>query len=292
MFVRRLFRFLPLLILVLAACGPAQKKPEAAPSAGCQAVAVLAGVDRLLAGSIFESHCLVIRGQRVLSVWLVVGELDPAATGPAFENARRLALLSGARLALRVASTIPCVGDLFDAFNPMIVDNRFNCWYRDIIPLVNLPADPRSGDEELLRVVQARDMKYAYRRSLAPHTGAALPSLAAWREFRQSLQSIVSPLGGRRNAAVYPMFVNDYCIVQATWQAESEADLRDEAVTDRMLAVARRFADLRLPVGRLDLTVVDARGRLRVFGKVDGYMLASSGKGGLTRENIIFYHLP
>jgi hypothetical protein len=290
--VGRLIRFLPLIVFTLAACGPAQKKSEAAPTAECLAVGVLAEVDRLLAGKIFESHCLVIRGQRVLSVWLVVQEIDPAATGHVFENSRKLALLSGARLALRVASTIPCVRDLFDAFNPMIVDGRFNCWYRDIIPLVNLPADPRAGDEELLRAVQARDMKYAYRRSVSPHAGATIPSLDEWQAFRRSLQVIVSPLPGRRNAAVYPMFVNDYCIVQATWQSHTDADLLDEAVMDRMLAVARRFAELHLPVGRLDLTIVDARGRLRVYGKVDGYMLASNGKGGLTRENIIFYHLP
>jgi hypothetical protein len=290
--VGRLIRFLPLIVFTLAACGPAQKKPEAAPTAECLAVGVLAEVDRLLAGKIFEAHCLVIRGQRVLSVWLVVPEIDPVAKGPAFERSQYLALLSGARLALRVNATIACVRDLFDAFNPMIVDCRFNCWYRDIIPLVNLPADPRAGDEALLRAVQARDMKYAYRRSVVPHAGATILSLDEWQAFRRSLQAIVSPLPGRRNAAVYPMFVNDYCIVQAIWQSDTDADLLDEAVTDRMLAVARRFASLRLAVGRLDLTIVDARGRLRVYGKVDGYMLASSGRRGLTRENIIFYHLP
>ncbi|MBN2353846.1 MAG: hypothetical protein JXD23_14830 [Spirochaetales bacterium] len=287
---------LPLYLLLASAavCAPGDKREpaEPPPAAACLGTAVLERVDDLLAGKTFELHYLIIRGERVLSVWLVVPELDDVAAGPAFENARRLSLLTGARLGHRLVAEIPCVRILFDAFNPMIVDSRFNCWYRDIVPLANLLPDRRPADEELIRSVLARDLKYSYRRSLPPRADRidAVSSLDEWRSLRRALRPIISPGAGRRNAAAYPMFVNDYCIVQATWPAESSADIEDEAVSGRMLAAARLMGRIGLRTGRLDMTITDRFGRLRAYGKVDGAMLGP-GKA-LSDENIIYYRLP
>ncbi len=291
---RRAAPSLALLLTAATACAPGDRRNPVEPPrpADCPGTAVLERVDDFLAGKTFESHFLVIRGERVLSVWLVVPELDDGAAGPGFEKARRLSLLAGARLGHRLAADIPCVRTLFDAFNPMIVDSRFNCWYRDIVPLANLLPDRTPSDGELIRSVLARDLKYSYRRRLPPRAdrAGAVPPLAEWRSLRRALRAVVSPGAGRRNAAVYPMFVNDYCIVQATWPAESPAALEDEAVSGRMLAAARLVGRLGLAIGRLDLTITDRFGRLRAYGKVDGAMLGP-GKT-LSAENIIYYRLP
>ncbi|MBN1797932.1 MAG: hypothetical protein JW822_05125 [Spirochaetales bacterium] len=260
----------------------------------CKAADILPQVDALLAGHTFESHYLIIRNQFVLSIWLVIPELDPCATKNEVAANSRLAFVKGIRICHIVASQIPCVREVFNAINPMIVDKRYNCWYRDIIPLQNLPADQSPSDEELIQAVTRRDMKYSYSRTIPPRMQdyADILDTTAWKEFRASIQRILCKKPGRCNCAAYPMYLNDYCIVQVYWQALTEKDLTDTYALECMTQIAQSFATISLAITRLEMSVVNNDGKLAVYGKVDAHAFRSKDDGLSLKDEIRLYHMP
>jgi len=260
----------------------------------CEAADILTQVDMLLAGFTFESHYLIIRNQFVLSIWLVMPELDPYAPKAEVDANSRLAFVKGIRICHTIASRIPCVRELFNAINPMIVDRKYNCWYRDIIPMQNLLAGQNPSDEELVQSVTRRTMKYSYRRTVPPQTKdhADILSIPAWKDFRRSIQQILCRETGRCNCAAYPMFLKDYCIVQVYWETLTKMDIEDTYALERMGQIAQNFAKISLPIARLDMSIVSNEGKLTVYGKVDGYALRSGGDDFSLKDEIRLYHMP
>jgi len=260
----------------------------------CQADNILTQVAALLSGFTFEAHYLIIRDQFVLSIWLVVPEIDPYADKQAVDANSRLAFLKGVRICHTVTSQIPCVRELFNAINPMIVDEKYNCWYRDIIPIQNLLAGQDATDEELLQAVKRRDMKYSYRRTVPPQFDnyESILDVTMWKEFRKSIQGLLCKELGRCNAAAYPMFLSDYCIVQVYWQALTERELENAYALKRMEWLAQSFSHISLPIARLDMCIVNNEDKLAIYGKVDGYALRSKDNDFILKDEIRLYHMP
>jgi hypothetical protein len=272
----------------------AEQSADTVSADDCKAADILAQVDVLLADRIFESHCLIIRNQFVLSIWLVVPELDACAAKGEVEVNSRLAFVKGLRMCHTVVSGIPCVRELFDAVNPMIVDGQFNCWYRDIIPMRNLPPEENPSDDELTQYATRRNMKYSYSRTVTPRTKdrAGTLEIPAWQEFRKSIQQLLCREPGRCNAAAYPMFLKDYCIVQVYWEAAADGNLVDADILERMAQIAQRFAGIPLPIARLDMSIVNADGKLTVYGKADGHVLHAGADISSLKDEICLYHMP
>jgi hypothetical protein len=273
---------------------PAEQSPQILSTDTCQAAKILPQVESLLDGFTMESHYLIIRNQLVLSIWLVMPELNAYASKEEVDANSRLAFVRGVRICHNIASQIPCVQYVFDAINPMIVDEKYNCWYRDIIPMQNLLTGQNSSDNELIQAVTRRDMKYSYRRTVPPRTEdyADIISIPAWKEFRTSIQQILCDAGGRCNVAAYPMFLSDYCIVQVYWEALSDRDLEDAYVLERMSQIAQAFSKISLPIARLDMSVVKNDGKLSVYGKVDGHAFRSLADSLMLKNEIRLYHMP
>jgi hypothetical protein len=273
---------------------PIEQSSNVVSSDICKAADILPQVDALLTGFTSESHYLIIRHQFVLSIWLVIPELNPYAPKDEIETNSRLAFVKGIRICHTVASSIPCVRKVFNAINPMIVDDKFNCWYRDIIPLQNLPSEENPSDEELIQSAIRRNMKYSYSRTVPPQTKAYtdILSIPAWQEFRTSIQQILCKKRTRCNCAAYPMFLKDYCIVQVYWEALSEWDFSDMKTLERMAQIAQSFAGIELPIARLDMSVVNREGKLTVYGKADGHALHAGADIFSLKDEIRLYHMP
>ncbi len=273
---------------------PIKQPPNMVSSDICKAADILPQVDALLTGFTFESHYLIIRNQFVLSIWLVMPELDSYATKDEVAANSRLAFVKGLRICHTVALKIPCVREVFSAINPMIVDEKYNCWYRDIIPLRNLPLEENPSDDELVQSAIRRDMKYSYSRTVAPNIKnyADIPGISAWKEFRKSIRQLLCRGPGRCNAAAYPMFLKDYCIVQVYWEVSTEKDLEDSYVFERMAQIAQSFAGIELPIARLDMSMVNDDGKLTVFGKIDGYAFHVGADILSLKNEIHIYHMP
>lgn len=246
---------------------------------------VLRQVDELLTGESFEAHYLTINREFILSVWLVDPQLDPAARGDAAEENSARAFLRGASISHRLAYAIPCVRELFDGINPMVVDRDYTGWYIDIIPMRAIPMIENPTDEELTEAIWRSGMEYAYRRTThIPPGYSAVEGSRTWLDVRAAVGEVFGP--GRRNAAAYPIIGEGEVLVQVQWDARSDEEMTDEAIREQIGLLAEPLAGLSPPIDKLEIFIVDGEGRLRVYAQASGATI----RGGDLADQISLYH--
>jgi hypothetical protein len=241
---------------------------------------VLSQVDGLMAGETFQAHYLTINRQLVLSVWLVDASIDPEASVDAIADNSRKAFLRGASIAHRIAYQIPCTRQVFEGVNPMIVDRDYNSWYIDIIPMRALPETEHPTHDELMNAVERSGMEIAYLRRISPqqeeHT--EVENGCTWPEARAGIQEFFGD--DRRNAAAYLIVgqqaassdrgLAPQVVVQAQWDVQSFQEIDETTVLGNIEQLTKVLACLSPRLDRLEVYVVDAAGRLLIFGLVPG----------------------
>jgi hypothetical protein len=271
------------------------------PSSNCTAALVLGQVDQLLAGQDFEAHYLTIGGRFTLSVWLVDPEIDPGTSLSGMAAADHKALEFGLAIAYRIVDQIPCARRVFDQINPMIVDGRFQHWYRDFLPVgafVGL-RDPTTN--ELVAAIEATGTALEVPRATVPQA-VQKPSTSScnWQEARAAIHAY---LGSDGNTAAYLIIGSrlvkqgkptpnapDDVGVEVQWQVRDTAEAADPLVRERLGHVAAALACLSPAVDSLEAFVVDPGGRTILYAVVLGPTIRA-GAIPLPRSGVHLYRM-
>jgi hypothetical protein len=258
--------------------------PTPSPAVNCTAALVLAQARQLLAGTDFEAHYLTIGDKFTLSVWLVDPEIDPATPLSGMAAADHQALELGLSISYRIVDQIPCAQRVFDQVNPMIVDGRFQHWYRDFLPVSAFVGLHDPTTDELIAAIEATGTALEVPRATVPQavqTPAA--SSCGWPEARAAIHAYFGP---EDNTAAYLIIGSrlveqgnptpnapDDVGVEVQWPVRDAAEAADPLVRERLGHVAEALACLSPAVDSLEAFVVDPAGRTIVYAIVPGSII-------------------
>lgn len=273
---------------LLVACAAFDQQPTLQPTpaqiatAPCALSEALPQIDAMLASTEFEADYLTINHQLALSIWLVDEDIDPAATTPTISANARRALLTGIKLAHRMATDVPCARSLFDAVNPMIVDRNYNSWYIDVIPMIAIPAASSVTDDILIASIEQNGSQIAYLRRSPPRPPviADTGQSCTWAEAHRQIMAVFGT--ARRNVSAY-LIVGYEAVPDSTgrepvyaqvqWDGATPADWEQPVVLAVLEQLVTSVACLNPPVDRLETFVVDANGRVMVYALVPGALI-------------------
>lgn len=258
--------------------------PAPSPSFNCTAALVLAQVDQLLAGQDFEAHYLTTGDKFTLSVWLVDPEIDPATPLSGMAAADHQALTRGLSISYHLVDQIPCAQRVFDQVNPMIVDGRFQHWYKDFLPISAFVGlhDPTTDD--LIAAVEATGTALEEPRAAVPQAAQTpAASSCGWSEARAAIHAY---FGAEDNTAAYLIIGSrlvdqgsptpnapDDVGVEVQWPVRDTAEAADPLVRERLGHVAEALACLWPAIDSLEAFVVDPAGRTIVYAVVPGSII-------------------
>jgi hypothetical protein len=263
---------------------------------------VLSQVHEVLAGQDFETHYLTIGDKFTLSVWLVDPEIDPATPLAGVAAADRQAMARGLSLSYQLVDQIPCTQRVFDQVNPMIVDGRFQHWYKDFLPVgafVGLH-DPTTDD--LITAVEATGTALEAPRATVPQPAqAAASSSCGWPEARAAIHAY---LGVQANSAAYLIIgaqlvdqgnpmpnPPDDVGVEVQWSVPDAKESADAVVLERLGHLAAALACLWPAIDSLEVFVVDPAGRTLVYAVVPGSIIRAR-LVPLPPGGVRLYHMP
>jgi hypothetical protein len=259
---------------------PAPTAPPS-PSFNCTAALVLAQVDQLLAGQDFEAHYLTTGDKFTLSVWLVDPEIDPATPLSGMGAADRQALAHGLSISYQMVDQIPCAQRVFDQVNPMIVDGRFQHWYKDFLPVSAFVGLHDPPTDDLIAAVEATGTALEEPRATVPQAAQTpAASSCGWSEARAAIHAY---FGAEANTAAYLIIgarlvdqgnptpnAPDDVGVEVQWPVRDTAEAADPLVRERLGHVAEAVACLWPAIDSLEAFVVDPAGRTIVYAVVPG----------------------
>ncbi len=151
----------------------------------------------------------------------------------------------------------------------MVVDGAYQAWYLDVIAVGVLPPEEDPSDETLLEALERSGISYPVTRYLGgAREGPADGDGCTWPEARAAVQEIVGPARG--NTAAYLILGREGAVVQAQWEALSEAGLESQAIVERAERLSAALGCISPPVDKLEIFVVDGAGRTRVYVRVVG----------------------
>jgi hypothetical protein len=264
-----------------ASTPPTTPSPTLAPSVACTAPLVLAQVHQMLAGQDFEAHYLTIGDKFTLSVWLVDPEIDPAAPPSGLATADRQAMARALSISYQLVNRIACTQRVFDQVNPMIVDGRYQHWYRDFLPVAAFVGLHDPTTDELIAAVEAAGTALEEPRMTVPQAvEAPATSSCDWLQARAAIHAY---LGAESNTAAYLIIGSrlvdqgntapnapDDVGVEVQWPVANMADTADTFVRERLSHVAEAVACLSPAIDSLEAFVVDPEGRTVVYATVLG----------------------
>jgi hypothetical protein len=254
------------------------------PPPNCTAPLVLAQVDQLLAGQDFEAHYLTIGAKFTLSIWLVDPDIDPATPPSGMAAADRLALERGLSISYQMVDQVPCTQRVFDQVNPMIVDGRFQHWYRDFLPISAFVGLRNPTTDDLIAAVEATGTAIEEPRATVPQAAQTpASSSCGWSEARAAIHAY---FGTEDNTAAYLIIGSrlvdqgsptpnapDDVGVEVQWPVRDTAEASDPLVLERLGHVAEALACLSPSVDSLEAFVVDPAGRTLVYAVVPGSII-------------------
>ena len=274
--------------MLLVACAtdslPTSSVPTAtvAAPARCALDRILSQVDALMSGSDYEADYLTINHQLALSIWLVDPEIDLATTSQTVPANAHHAFVTGARLAYRMVSQVPCVRKLFEVFNPMIVDRDYNGWYIDIIPMRAIPNSSNPTDDELISGIEQSGMQIGYLRRTPPHPQETVVTgeTCTWAQAHAEIQNVFG--SKRRNVSAY--LIGGYQAIrgdadgeplyaQVQWDVSGPEEAQQESVLATLEQLTSSLTCLTPPVDRLETYIVDGQGRLMAYALIPGSVI-------------------
>lgn len=269
----------------------------------CEIEDILRQVDSLLKGHTYETHCLYMYNQFVLSFWMVHPELDTdASENEVYANTEK-AFGRGIKTAYSLLSRIPCIKDVFNSINPMIVDQHYSLWYRDIIPIRVLTMMAEYTDEQRMRNFMGRQRGLSYFRT-TPVNPRIKVDMSMWPRVRHSLRRILNKAAGKKNmvilpflekrrpnVAAYPILLDEYSSVQVYFTAENEEAGGDESAYEKIESLVELFAASSLQVQITQIGFIEDDGMLKCYCNVSGSIIRKYKRNGnLDLKKIIRIH--
>lgn len=192
-----------------------------------------------------------------LVIWYVDPDLDPGTLPSRIEADRDDALASAARVAHEVVRSDPCVKQLFDKLNLIVVDVEYAGWLSASVAPRQVPTTEDMNEAEVEELVQQLEIGYL----LESHP-AAPPSVACtWQEARQSIKGHFSP--DRANVEFYFVVDRTGRNLWAQWDGPS-----DPAIVVTNLLNIQLELDCFDPSVNIIFTIVNEAGQVTLAGWV------------------------
>jgi hypothetical protein len=139
------------------------RTPAPSPTSSCPLQGTLALLKREIAYDSFALHYNVVGDFDSFVVWFVDPDLDPFASGDALQANLETAIRHAAQVSVQLAQASPCVVQLANLINPIVVDHNYNGWYSGGIDPDEIPLENKLNDESISMVVSR--FQTGYRRS-------------------------------------------------------------------------------------------------------------------------------
>jgi hypothetical protein len=289
--------FLTLAVFFISGCYPGKGKPEACLTdneINTEPVLdlhhILTRVDEILSGYIFEAHCINIAERFTLSVWLVDPQLNPAAEGEEVTQNSRRAVLTGTKIALLLLSRIPSLKELFDGFNPMIVDRNFNAWYRDVIlmdTLIDIKKD--KIDEKIISIIERNAIENTYIRRLPPEREEydSILNMELWQKVRSDIRKILGEGQIRTNTAAYIINQFNHLFLQVYLEILIDNVPEKNGAQNRILQLIESLAFFSLPLDSMGVYFANDRGQLQFYSSISGSVIKNWNEAPITEDKIM-----
>ena len=193
-----------------------------------------------------------------LIVWYVDPEIDPEAGEAEIEQNAELAKQNAILASQQLVQQHACIKSLFDAINPIVVDENYNGWFSGRAEVEKFSSSENLSESELESIEAAFEIGYL-RTELPAAIQAAPSDSCTWPETQQKIQNHFSP--DRENVAFY--FVKDEVGVNVWTQWDGPTDFRAMA---SILNVAMELDCLHPSPTQLIMVIVDSDGNVGLAG--------------------------
>lgn len=202
-----------------------------------------------------------IGGTHSLVVWFVDPELNPVPAGEEIQTNQDLSMTHAAELSQQIRVQFPCVTDLFDEINPIVVDQKYTGWFSGRIdPAIILDKEALTS-AEIDQLVDEFTVGYLLEKLPGPIPAGS----CGWPSVRESLQNHFSP---ERQNVSFNFVVDDFgANVWVQWDGPTEPMLM-------MVSLANVLMELEcfIPTANLIFIVVDDGGAAGLVGYIpEGY---------------------
>ena len=238
------------------------------PALDCDIDQVLPKLRSVVALSEFDLVYNSIDGFASFALWFVDPDLDLDVSGDEIEENSTLAIRHAATLSHQLHNADPCVQELADAINPVVVDRKYNGWFAGLIAPSSLPGDTSLTDEQLAEI--AGDFEITYLREVpVPPIEPASADSCSWVEARRGIQQHWEFSGPPpENCGAWLTIDESGTTVMAQWPGRTGKD--DEYAVPLMMAgalnVAMELGCLHPQLDLLVLLVVDDDGHVGLVG--------------------------
>lgn len=223
----------------------------------CDADSLLKGLKTMVPYDEFAVHYNEIEGTRSLLVWFVDPEINPTATGGEIQANLDMALTHAAELSQKIRVQFPCVTELFDVINPIVVDQKYTGWFSGTLDPTIIPDEEALTSAEIDQLVDKFTVGYL----LEALPGPIPAGSCNWSSVRESMQNHFSP--ERQNVAFY-FVVDDFgANVWAQWDGPTDPIFMMTSLMNVMMEL-----DCFIPTANLIFIVVDKEGTTGLVGVV------------------------
>ena len=223
----------------------------------CDADSLLKGLKTAVPYDEFAVHYNEIEETRSLLVWFVDPEINPTAVGGEIQTNLDLALTHAAELSQQIRAQFPCVTELFDVINPIVVDQMYTGWFSGTLDSTIIPNEEALTSAEIDQLVDKFSVGYL----LEALPGPIPAGSCNWPSVRESLQNHFSP--ERQNVAFY-FVVDDFgANVWAQWDGPTDPIFMMTSLMNVMMEL-----ECFIPTANLIFIVVDEEGTTGLVGVV------------------------
>lgn len=223
----------------------------------CDADSLLKGFKTTVPYDEFAVHYNEISGTRSLIIWFVDPELNPAAVGGEIQTNLDLALTHAAELSQQIRVQFPCVTELFDVINPIVVDQKYTGWFSGMLDPTIIPDEETLTSAEIDQLVDKFTVGYLLEALHGPIPAGS----CSWPLVRESMQNHFSP--ERQNVAFY-FVVDDFgANVWAQWDGPTDPIFMMTSLMNVMMEL-----ECFIPTANLIFIVVDDDGTAGLVGIV------------------------
>lgn len=157
----------------------------------------------------------ILKGSRTLNVWFVNPNIDPQEAD--FAANLSYATISSLEAVFYLLAADPCVAELFDTINPIVVDANYNTWFAGVLDPAALSGELAAGDNNAL--LSAFEQVYAI--SAPPEPPAPRPEFACdWSTAQDNIWQHFST--ARQQVGFYFIIDQDGATVWAQWDGPTD----------------------------------------------------------------------
>ena len=260
------------------------EQPSPAPSTVCEPNAVVVELQTEVPFVEFVLRQNYSEGIRSLVLWYVDPDLDPRASAGALEANLDLAFEHALKLSLDLNRSDPCVEELFDGINPIVVDADYNGWLSGLIDPAALPDSPMLSPAEI-EALRA-EMQVNYSRT-SPTDSLVRPPApegsCTWQDTIPRIHQHFSP--ERSNVGFYFVIDEGGVNIWSQWDGPPDAGITMASMLNVLFEL-----DCLYPVPtRLIVIVVEPSGLVSLIGMVEGEVVTSGDFAAAIEQFQVLY---